>query len=81
MENINVNKVYNLNEDIKYPICHLCKIKLTPFSITQENWQAITIETKQLILQLNIITMNKLDKGLHLIFLCVHCLKWEIEKC
>jgi len=77
MKSIHVNKVFNLDENFKFPICHVCKKELSPFSITREELDSLDWETNEMLVDMNLIKLNEIGKNKHLIYLCKHCLIWE----
>jgi len=77
MKFIHVNKVFNLNENFKFPSCHVCRKELTPFSITREELDKLDWNTNEMLFESGLIKLNEIGKDKHLIYLCKHCLKWE----
>ena len=75
-----VSKVYCLDENVRFPICHRCKRELTPFAITTtelNKWTQITIKA---LIQAKLLRLHIIKKNRHLIFLCRTCHKDYIKE-
>lgn len=77
MKSIHVNKVFNLDENFKFPTCHVCGKELTPFSITREELDSLDWETNEMMVDMGLVKLNEIGKDKHLIYLCKHCLTME----
>ena len=77
MKLIHVNKVFNLDENFKFPTCHVCGKELTPFSITREELDNLDLETNEMMVDMGLIKLDEIGKDKHLIYLCKYCLTME----
>ena len=74
---INVTKVFNLDENFKFPTCHVCGKELTPFSVTREELDTLSFDTNEILIGSGLVKLNEISKDKHLIYLCKHCLTME----
>lgn len=72
---LHLKKVFLLNEDIKYPKCYRCKKELSPYSITDSELKKLPKTTIENLIYDYILFLNFIQKDLHLLFVCKHCLK------
>jgi len=81
MKTISVTKVFNLNENYRFPNCKLCNNELTPFSITEEELNKLDFFIKKTFIEAEIVKLNEISQGKHLIYLCKYCLDWSQIQC
>ena len=80
MTTINVTKVFNLNENVIFPSCHVCGKELTPFCITkQEINDKLNSDKIDSLLNMKLLLLDEIKKDKHLLYLCKHCLHGEIN--
>jgi len=78
MNQIKVTKIFCLDENIRYPKCHNCNKELSPFKINSEELNKCTDKFLSIMITLQYLRLNAIDKDSHLIFLCKHCLANDI---
>ena len=75
MNELNVTKVCVTDENMIFPICHLCKKELSAFSVTdKETFTNLPPESFILLVERKNLITDYFAKGKHLIFLCKHCI-------
>ena len=72
-------KIYCLDENIKFPICHACKRELTPFSVLEKEYDELKERFRFLMESAGYVKKNEVSPEKHLIFFCRDCVG-EINK-
>jgi len=80
MININLKKVFILNEDIKYPKCYHCNKELSPYSLSHKELKKLSIQTINDLVEGKLLYLKFIKDDLHLLFICKHCLKGTFFK-
>lgn len=75
---IKITKVFNLNENYKYPIC-TCGEELSPFSVIQNEINKLNDEIINTLINCELLKIDKFGKDKHLLFICKHCLKNHLK--
>lgn len=70
-----LKKVYNLNENILNPNCHVCGKETSAFSITSEELNTLNLEKEMCLIDLKYLKINGIGQDKHLIFICTNCCK------
>lgn len=74
MIEIRVTKAFCLDENKKFPLCHLCNIELTPFCITTKELEAkIPLKTIKRFIKWKYIILDQFGNNKHLIYFCKNC--------
>jgi hypothetical protein len=68
---LNVTKIFCLDENQKFPICHVCQKELHPFSITEEELLTLNSPTIVSLMMADLLFEWK-DK--YILYLCTSCI-------
>lgn len=75
---IKITKIFNLNENYKYPIC-TCGKELSPFLVEQEELNKLNDEIINQLVNCELLVLDKFEKDRHLLFICKSCLKQQLH--
>jgi len=70
---IRIIKVFCYDENVKYPDCFVCGNELSPYCIDDKYLPKVPDEIYKKFLMLDLLKLDAIDKGKHLIFICKHC--------
>jgi len=77
MNIIQVTKVYNFDENVLNPLCFKCNKELSGFAIDKKELKKLPLNTLHRLIEYDLIFLNEIEEGIHLIYLCKYCLNWE----
>ena len=80
MNHIKVSKIYCLDENIVFPICHTRANELSPHAIKEEELNKFSQQTLIVWQQAGLVSTEKVLPDRYLIWLCKHCLKGKIVR-